>query len=211
MSSGDAEAKPQAAWNAFQTSCAQQVLARSLTVGLALVVAIAGCAPGFQETTDSRGAQSSAAVSGDEQAVTLRVADAAGFQEALDRHRGKVVLVDFWATWCGPCLEQFPHTVKLANKLRERGLAVVSVSMDNPTAEPQVRAFLEQQQAQFDNLLSRYSSPVTATKEFGLPGPVPCYRIYDREGRMYREFRVDPRAAKQFTTADIDAAVEEVL
>ena len=108
-------------------------------------------------------------------------------------------------------MEQFPHTVELADKLRERGLAVVSVSMDNPSAEPHVRAFLEKQGARFDNLLSSYSSPVTATKEFGLPGPVPCYRVYDREGRLHREFAVDPRAAKQFTTADIDAAVEELL
>jgi thiol-disulfide isomerase/thioredoxin len=144
-------------------------------------------------------------------AVSLRVTDAAGLQEILDKHRGKVVLVDFWATWCGPCVEQFPHTVQLAEKLRDRGLAVVSVSMDSPSSEPQVRAFLEKQQARFDNLLSSYGSPVTATKEFGLPGPVPCYRVYDRQGRLHRQFVIDPRAERQFTTADVDAAVEELL
>jgi thiol-disulfide isomerase/thioredoxin len=146
-----------------------------------------------------------------DQGVSLRATDAAGLQETIASHHGKVVLVDFWATWCGPCVEQFPHTVELAEKFRERGLAVISVSMDTPTAEPEVRAFLEQQNARFDNLLSSYESPVTATREFGLPGPVPCYRVYDREGRMHREFAVDPRAAKQFTTADIQAAVEDLL
>jgi thiol-disulfide isomerase/thioredoxin len=142
---------------------------------------------------------------------SFRVTDAAGLQEVLAKHRGEVVLVDFWATWCGPCVEQFPHTVELAAKFRERGLAVVSVSMDNPSAEPQVRAFLEQHEARFENFLSSYGSPVAATKAFGLPGPVPCYRVYDREGRLHRQFVVDPRAEKQFTTADIDAAVEELL
>jgi thiol-disulfide isomerase/thioredoxin len=132
-------------------------------------------------------------------------------QEVLEKHRGKVVLVDFWATWCGPCVEKFPHTVQLADTLRERGLAVVSVSMDHPSSEPQVRAFLEKQQARFDNFISNYGSVVTATTAFGLPGPVPCYRVYDREGKLHREFAVDPRAAKQFTTADVDAAVNEVL
>jgi thiol-disulfide isomerase/thioredoxin len=146
-----------------------------------------------------------------EPTVSLRMTDAVGLQKTLDKHRGKVVLVDFWATWCGPCVEQFPHTVGLADKFREHGLAVVSVSMDNPSSEPQVRAFLKKQGARFDNLLSGYSSPVTATRELGLPGPVPCYRVYDREGKLHREFAIDPRASKQFTTADIDAAVEELL
>jgi hypothetical protein len=74
-----------------------------------------------------------------------------------------------------------------------------------------VRAFLEKQGARFDNLLSSYSSPVTATKAFGLPGPVPCYRVYDREGRLHREFAIDPRAANQFTAAEVDAALEGLL
>jgi len=189
---------------------ARWAAASARLIEMSFVVAVCGCAPDAENSTNATFPRRPRTLAADAE-VSLRLTDAAGLQETLVKHRGKVVLVDFWATWCGPCVEQFPHTVALAAKFRERGLAVVSVSMDNPSAEPQVRAFLEQHRAQFVNLLSSYSSPVTATKAFGLPGPVPCYRIYDRDGRLRHEFIVDPRADQQFTTADIDAAVEEIL
>jgi thiol-disulfide isomerase/thioredoxin len=181
-----------------------------LVTGCLLSLASVGCAPKANDS-DKTASNAPSAKPESESAVTLRLADAAALQQVLQSHRGKIVVVDFWATWCGPCVEQFPHTVELAAKYRDRDLAVVSVSMDDPSSEPQVRAFLEKQGARFDNLLSGYGSPVEATKAFELPGPVPCYRIYDRSGQLLKQFAVNPRAERQFTTADIDAAVEAAL
>ncbi|MES2791783.1 MAG: TlpA disulfide reductase family protein, partial [Planctomycetota bacterium] len=62
--------------------------------------------------------------------VELQVVDLKGYETILARHAGQVVLVDFWATWCAPCRKQFPHSVQLHRKLQDRGLAVISVSID---------------------------------------------------------------------------------
>jgi thiol-disulfide isomerase/thioredoxin len=143
--------------------------------------------------------------------ISLQAADADEYQRTLEKHRGKVVLVDFWATWCAPCVKQFPHTVGLERKYKDRGLAVISVSLNEPSEEPQVREFLEGQGARFDNLVSKYGGGTEAIDAFGLPGPVPCYRVYDRAGELRHEFAVDPSAERQFTPDDIEAAVKELL
>jgi thiol-disulfide isomerase/thioredoxin len=178
------------------------------------VLVVAGCGSQTEVTPqpanpplDKLGTHGQAVVD----AVSLTVTDADGLRAAIGQHRGSVVLVDFWATWCLPCVEQFPHTVELARKHGERGLVVISVSMDSPKSEAQVRAFLEKQDARFENFVAGYANAVEATKALGLPGPVPCYRVYDREGELRREFGVDPRAAKQFTAEDVEAAVVELL
>jgi peroxiredoxin len=49
----------------------------------------------------------------------------------LSAYRGKIVLLDFWATWCGPCLEEIPHFIELQNKYGDRGLQVIGISMDD--------------------------------------------------------------------------------
>jgi thiol-disulfide isomerase/thioredoxin len=49
---------------------------------------------------------------------------------SVNDYRGKVVLIDVWATWCGPCVASIPHLARLQKKYRERGLEVVALSVD---------------------------------------------------------------------------------
>jgi thiol-disulfide isomerase/thioredoxin len=173
---------------------------------LALVaVANAGCDRGPDNATPKR------APLGQSATVSVRVADADEYRATLEKLRGKVVLVDFWATWCPTCVEQFPHTVEMHRKYAERGLAVVSVSLDEPEAEPQVRTALSYFNANFDNLLSAYGGGVKAMEAFGLSGAIPSYRVYDRAGAVHRDFTIDPQAPRQATPADIEAAIVELL
>jgi thiol-disulfide isomerase/thioredoxin len=67
--------------------------------------------------------------------------DVGGRDVTLSQFKGKVILLDFWATWCGPCKVEIPHFVEFQNKYGNDGLQIVGVSVDDPIEklEPYVR------------------------------------------------------------------------
>jgi thiol-disulfide isomerase/thioredoxin len=120
--------------------------------------------------------------------VALTRGDAKALDDLIASHKGQVVLVDYWATWCGPCVENFPHTVALARKYRDQGLAVIAVSFDLLDDEPKVREFLAQKGADFDNLISQHDSIGQKTFADFDVGPLPEYRLYDRQGKLTQKW-----------------------
>jgi thiol-disulfide isomerase/thioredoxin len=140
--------------------------------------------------------------------ITLRQLDEAKFADILAQHRGKVVLVDFWATWCGPCVELFPHTVELHRKEAGRGLVVVSVSLDDRDKEAQVRNFLESQRATFDNYIASDGGSAEVWELLGLKSGLPQVKLFDRQGKLRHHF---PEGDTHITPADLDPAVETLL
>jgi cytochrome c biogenesis protein CcmG/thiol:disulfide interchange protein DsbE len=146
---------------------------------------------------------------GDPQPARLEVIDEAAFAKVLEAHRGKVVLVDFWATWCEPCMELFPHTVQLHKRFANRGLVVISVSLDDPDENRQTAIdFLSRQGAAFEHFISRYGAGTRSVEAFKLDGPLPQMKLYDGQGRVHQSFggqsgEVDPQ--------QLDRAVEELL
>ena len=145
--------------------------------------------------------------------IQLVVIDLDGYDEVIAARRGQVVLVDFWATWCGPCVAQLPHTIELADRFGKRGLAVVTVSCDDPSESERVAEFLRSQGAGgVTNLISRYGASPQSMEAFEIAsGAVPHYKLFDRAGNLRRTFGVDPVAKRQFTVEEIDAAIEQLL
>ncbi len=81
----------------------------------------------------------------------LALKDLDGRQHRLADYRGKVVLINFWATWCGPCREEMPSIQALKNKLAGRPFVVLAVNLDEP--ESRIRKFLTQMKLDFPILL----------------------------------------------------------
>lgn len=77
--------------------------------------------------------------------------DAKGLFDAIAREKGKVVLVNFWATWCVPCREEFPDLSRLQKAYESRGLRVIGVSTDFAKETAAVEKFLAEQKPSFPN------------------------------------------------------------
>jgi thiol-disulfide isomerase/thioredoxin len=120
----------------------------------------------------------------------LTPVDEAGFQKLVDSHRGKIVLYQFWATWCAPCRAEMPQLIRLEAKLRSQGFELVTISADEPEQDAAaekvlkqlaVRAPLYRKQAQSDdnfiNSIDRKWS-----------GALPALFLYDKNGRKVQSF-----------------------
>lgn len=166
-----------------------------------------GCGIEYHAAQESEGATSAAPSAA---SVELTEIERPTLDEIVAQHQGQVVLVDFWATWCGPCVKQFPHTVELSRKYAEQGLTVISVSFDEPEDADRVRAFLQKQGAAFTNLLSTHGAS-DSIELFGIDnGALPNYWLFDRSGALVQRFSpADPTV--EFQSADLDKAIEKLL
>src|SRR5437016_3269885 len=70
--------------------------------------------------------------------------DEAGFQRMVQSNKGKVVMYDFWATWCAACRAELPQVIKLDKKLHGSGFVLVTISADEPEEDARAAQVMEQ-------------------------------------------------------------------
>jgi thiol-disulfide isomerase/thioredoxin len=174
---------------------------------LAPLCVATGCSSAHHESTSSVGAPGTAP-------IEVREVRFEGLDAAVKENKGKVVAIDFWATWCAPCVKKFPHFVEMHRKYADKGLVCISASMDKdgPAGEyrqDKVVEFLKTKGATFPNfIVEDYKKDDKKLEDrFGLSGGIPYMVIFDRKGNRIWDSDILPRLKDD----ELDQKVEELL
>ena len=156
-------------------------------IGMAVLLAFVGCGPGSQSLgmKGSGGASSAAAPE-----TSLEILSLDGASISIDHYKGKVVLVNFWATWCAPCRTEIPWLIEFNQKYSPKGLVILGVAMDdegNKVVQPWV------QSQRFDvnghpepmNYQILLGNTKVADKFGGILG-MPTSMLYSRDGKKIK-------------------------
>ena len=90
-----------------------------------------------------------ALVAGPEKPASLTLKDLHGAKARLSDYKGKIVVVNFWATWCGPCDAEMPMLVKTASSYAGKNVAFIGVSVDEPDTQTKIPAYLAKRQVEY--------------------------------------------------------------
>jgi peroxiredoxin len=119
----------------------------------------------------------------DERAQDFTLRDMNGAEVVLSSFQGKVVVISFWATWCGPCKEEMPHLFKMYQELGDRGLVVLSVSTDDARSVSKVKPFIQKMGYSFPVLLDKESTVISS---YNPAKTLPYTVIVGRDGTIAR-------------------------
>lgn len=132
---------------------------------------------------------------------------ASQFEETMRRLKGKVVLVNMWATWCVPCRQEFPLLVQLYNDYRVKGFVILGVSNDDIQNRRDVQDFIQQRKVTFPVFLVDPNG-ANALREAIYPhwtGNIPSSFIFDRAGKLHAEI------SGTHSRADFESLIKPLL
>jgi len=121
--------------------------------------------------------------------------------------KGKVVVVNFWATYCVPCRKEMPQLVALAAKYKPKGLEFFTVSADEPEQAKDAAAFVDKSKIPAPAFLrqAKDDDKFTAMIDPKWNGALPATILYDRAGKKVRAFFGEVKLA------DLEAAIQKLL
>jgi peroxiredoxin len=143
-----------------------------------------------------------------EKAPSITVVDAAALKEELVKHEGKVMVLNFWATWCPPCVEEMPEFVEFFNESDPDELALISLSADDPALKDKaVKAFQKNHGLPFPILILNEQNPDAFYDALGteMSGALPTTLVYDRAGKVVKHWE------GAVTLEDLEEATDPLL
>ena len=115
--------------------------------------------------------------------MAASIPDLQGRQRTLGEWRGSVLVVNFWATWCPPCLKEIPDFIRMQEKLGPRGLQFVGIAADQPE---KVQEFAAKYKINYPVLLAEMDVIEIASRAGNKAGGLPFTVILDRQGKWVR-------------------------
>jgi len=113
--------------------------------------------------------------------------------------RGKVVLIDFWATWCKPCIASMPHLKEMYDKYHDKGLEMIGISLDNKEMEAQVKQVVEKQGLPWPQRFEGMGMNDPLAKLYSISA-LPTVWLLDKDGKIVdknaRDERLEPLIKK---------------
>ena len=167
------------------------ITAARIVTGLALLCGVAS----------SQAAEATCSADAKTANLGFTLKDIQGRPVALSDYRGKVVLLDFWATWCPPCRKEIPGFIELYDRYRSRGFVVVGVSMDESTSD--IKRFAKRFKMNYPILVGAGSGSLE--QAFG-ELPLPTAFVIARDGRICA--RHDGLTPKEQFQREIDSLLD---
>ena len=125
--------------------------------------------------------------------VELKTTSFAELQTLIASHKNDIVVCDYWATSCAPCIKEFPRLVQLHGKYKGEKVVCISASLDFEDLEPiedyhkNTLVFLKQQGASFENVLLSEDNLTVLDEKLAVPS-LPIVEVYEQSGKLSRRF-----------------------
>jgi len=111
----------------------------------------------------------------------FKQADVAGEPQSASKYKGKVLLIDFWATWCGPCVKEMPNVKQVYEKYHAQGFEVLGISFDSDLGK--LKDYVAKNKIPWPQILDEKGTDAALGGRYGVVA-IPSTFLIDREGKL---------------------------